>query len=117
MRKILGLAALTVAGIALVGLAGPSPSAAQDIITYKDLTANIEEALGVDDTAFVLVVDFDGNGTVFEAVQGKGEDFEFPLSKKEQEIRNVYTATFVAVESSKCIYYIDSTGKRRCRCI
>ncbi len=85
-------------------------------MNYKDLTANIEEALGAENLAFALTVDFDGNATVFESQQGEGSDVRFPLPNTEPEIRNVFTATFVAVGGKSCVYYTDSTGRRRRRC-
>lgn len=84
-------------------------------MSYEKITPELQKAIGVDNIAFVVAVDFNGNPTVLENGDGTKDDLESSFPCK--ELVNVYTATFVAVANSHCVCYIDSTGRRRCVCL
>jgi hypothetical protein len=82
-------------------------------VEHTKLTKEIRTALGVPRAAVAVVMDSEGNVTVFESSE-VAKDATYPIPAK--NVWKPYVCTFQAFEGSRCVDYIDSLGFARRFC-
>ncbi len=70
----------------------------------------IEDRLGLDNLAFLVAVDFDGNYRVFPAPGTKPQPLSFDKPIATKEIRNIDAAAIVAFAGSQCVAWRSIGG-------